>query len=69
MIVGNGFLALSDDRLEVRLAVLISLFFDKPAEANKEVSQLATFGAFRTAFHAADIFHDTQLYIQTPALV
>ena len=55
----------TDDRLEVRLAVLISLFFDKTAHASEAVSQLAAISALRIALHAPDIFRDTQLCMQT----
>ena len=38
MIVGNECASLESDRLEVHLIVLISLFFDRLAEASEVVS-------------------------------
>ena len=62
MVVGNGSAAFRGGRLEVRLTVLIPLFFDKPAEASEAVSQFRLQSFERTC----QLFVTTVVDVCTP---
>ena len=62
MAAGNGCAAFRGDRFEVRLTVLIPLFFNKPAEASEAVSQLGLQSLERTC----QLFATTVVDVCTP---